>query len=160
MDVSDNVDKIIEETFEQENKDFELMKSKYKNMFNAITFNGMAWVSDQNLYSGLEAFQEIDNLVYIIGSNALRYLKNKGINTQEYEEIYEEMFCTHKGYIEYNDSIFEVEEFDGQGSSVRITLLEIMTSQNNKVKDKYVKIEDLINWMDNTDKWRMFQKIN
>ena len=154
LDMGKVANEMYEETIKEEDEDFELMSAKYKDMFNATIFNGMTWMSEQNLYSGLKAFQEIDRLVEIIGSNIIRYLQNIDIDTRDYEE----MFYTNKGYIEYNDYIFEVEEAYGQGSFTRITLLEGITNENDKIKDRCVKIEDLISWMGNTDEWRIFQK--
>lgn len=152
IDFEQVFDKMLKDTIEQENKDFALMKSKYKDMFNAIIFNGGTWISDQNLYSGLISFQEIDNLVYIIATNVISYFNNKNIDARDYSDNFE----TYKCYIKYDDYIFEIEKAFGQGSFARITLLEEPVEYE---ECKCVNIEEVIDWMDNTDKWRLFQKI-
>jgi hypothetical protein len=145
-------DEMLAETIEKENKNFVLMKNKYKDMFNAIIFNGSTWLSDQNMYSGLEAFQVIDDLVYIVSTHTISYFENKDIDIRDYSDCFE----TYKCYIEYDNNIFEIEKAYGQGSFARITLLDENIEYD---KNKYVKIEDVISWMSDTDKWRMFQKI-
>jgi hypothetical protein len=152
IDMETVFNEMLNETIENENKEFELIKDKYKDMFNAIIFNGSTWMSDQNLYSGLEAFQEIDNLVYIVSTYTISYLENKDINVRDYTDCFE----TYRCYIEYDNNVFEIEKAYGQGSFARITLLEDDIEYD---KNKCAKIKEVIDWMTNTDKWRMFQNI-
>lgn len=145
------LNEIISETFLEEDYNKKLLNEKYKDCFNAIIFNGRSWSSEQNLYSHLEAFQEIDNLVYIIATHVISYFSNKNINVKDYTDCFE----TYRCYIEYDNNIFEIEKAYGQGSFARITLLNDDINYDN---NKCAKIEIVIDWINNTDEWRMFRK--
>lgn len=135
---------LLKEQINKENKEKELFLNKYENCFNAIIFNCHSWGSDQNLYSNLPAFEEIDNLVYIISDFAIKYHSINNI-----------------AYVKWNDYLFSCEHFYGQGSFSRITFLDEEENEEDikKInKNDIINIEKLIDWVKNTDKWRMFQK--
>ena len=139
------IDELLENTIKEENEKKELFNSKYKDCFNAIIFNGCEWNSDQNLYSGLKAFQEIDKLVYIICDFCLHY--NNKVNNNGCNEC----------YLLYNNGLYRLETIYGQGTFSKI---EYLGFKEDKNKSYNIKFEEVLKWVNETDEWRMFQKIN
>lgn len=137
------LDEMITETLLEEDCNKKLLNEKYKDCFNAIIFNGQSWNSEQNLYSNLESFQEIDKLVYIISDYSLMYYKKVSNNN-----------CK-QCYLEHDEYIYYIEMFHGQGIFARLTLVGEIDDSNIFAN---IKFKDVLNWINTTDEWRMFTK--